>query len=122
MTLRKISFLIFMGLSLSSLSGCGQTEEEESEPKQASPGDQLGITCYSYPYLKAKDSHSNANLCYQPGKVFYGGLIQMFMARDATIEKCRQLNALDNGHKAGPGQSCWNECARVTSCVPLTSQ
>jgi hypothetical protein len=119
--LRRISFLIFMGLSLSSLSGCGQSEEE-SEPKEASPGDQLGMTCHSYPYLKAKDSPYNTNLCYQPGSVFYGGFIQMYMALDATINKCKQLNALDNGHKAGPGQSCWNECVKVTKCVPFTSQ
>jgi hypothetical protein len=110
-------------LSLAALyTGCGEDREQEDAAavKQAQPGDQLGTTCYSYPDLRDRDT--GRSLCRSPGRVFYGGFVQMPFARTATVNQCKDLNALDMGHHAGPGRSCAAECEKpgVTYCVPLT--
>jgi hypothetical protein len=122
---QKTFKVILATISLSAFhAGCGedQRKEEIAELKDAQPGDQLGSTCYSYPTLFDKDT--GQSLCRSPGKIFYGGFIQMPMARTATVNKCKELNMLDMGHRAGAGRSCTAECEKpsVTYCIPFTQE
>lgn len=108
--------LLLIGLFSTGLTfGCGDEHPNSSEVK----ADQLGHTCYSYPYLKHKIH--KYNVCFSGGTTQHKGLIGMIAAKRVALRNCIQKNALDYGADAGPGKSCVAQCRRVTYCVPFTS-
>lgn len=113
--------LIIMGLTmLIMVTSCGEREEEQSEVKAA----QLGVTCTSYPTLyKTYEDGSKKNMCQQPGKKFWGGLFYTVgsLAEIEWVKKCKDMNALDMGHKSDKGISCTSICEESTMCISLSS-
>lgn len=103
-------------LGLLGLVSCGEDKEKEAELKG-----QLGHTCYAFPVLKDPDAANPYNLCRQTGESFHGGLISMTFALQEAVRACQEANALDMGHHAGRGESCYRECQEVTYCIPFTN-
>jgi hypothetical protein len=109
-------------MSLLTLSACGKENENDSDLKEEG---MVGTTCYSRPIVK---NPNGGNVCFTPesnwpglsrGEFWYS-LLMAPVAKKATIEACKEANALDNGVKYG--KSCYKICeeASVTTCIPFT--
>jgi hypothetical protein len=115
-------FLASIALSLLVLSACGKESENESELKEEGL---VGTTCYSRPVVR---NPNGGNVCITPtsnwpglaaGEFWYS-LMLASVAKKATIEACKEANALDYGSKYG--KSCYKACEEesVTNCLPFT--
>jgi hypothetical protein len=104
------------------LLACGNDRKEDSHLKE---NGLVGTTCYSHPLVKDTQGR---NTCITPqsnwpslsaGEFWYS-IFLAGVARKATVQSCKDANALDYGVKFG--KSCFHACeeAAVTSCIPMT--
>lgn len=118
----KPLIMIAFVMGLFTLSSCGQDNENDSEIKEDG---MVGTSCYARPVVK---DPNGVNVCITPesnwpsmarGEFWYS-LLMAPLAKKATIEACKEANALDYGHKYG--KSCYAACEEdaVTSCIPFT--
>jgi hypothetical protein len=100
-------------------------DDDESNTKESGV---VGATCYAYPDLR---DPQGLKVCVTPestypgmgpGEFFYPGIFGMTHGQKTAIQECIMANGLDYGYLAGPGESCAEECKKVTYCIPFSNQ